>query len=532
MADPISDAYGRVPVNRLSYYGHVVPTLTIPGFEIGRHRSYEENYPLWRTIRDCYAGEARIKAAGEMYLRKLSAHDDKMYESYLSRAYFYNAVRRTHIGLMGSLFRKPPEITVPTNYRLDLSNITLEGESLLSLAKNLGSEVLMTGRYGLLADFREDRVDRPYIAGYEAENIYWWRQTIHQGRKIVDRVILLEDEVTENEYSTTANRIIRVLRLDPDPAKAGQLLYSQTVIRPDSGNVAATPAVEQINVSARGRVLRYIPFVFVNARNLLPECEAPPLYDIASINISHYQSTAHLEHGRFYAGMPTYVTSGDTDDVIPGTDLGSPNPRTVGPSNVWELEKDAKAWLLEFNGHGLVFLENAVDSKQLQMQSLGGRLISSTRRAAAMSDEAWELLETGDEATLLDVAQSCDEGLALAIAYAADIRGDVDDVTKHEVVVEFNKQFVRSELTARELRALQSLAEGGHIPVDVMFYALREVNVVPIEYSLEDFKNLLKREDQIWKDPNPNPKPQPGAPSGRRPPPAPRKPANNGPPKD
>ena len=196
--------------------------------------------------------------------------------------------------------------------------------------------------------------------------------------------------------------------------------------------------------------------------------------------------------------------------------IATTQPLTVCPSFVWELEENAKAWLLEFTGHGLTFLENAVDSKQLQMQSLGGRLISSTRRAAAMSDEAWQLLETGDEATLMDVAQVCDEGVTKALAYLGDILGVVDkphEPKEHGIVVEFNKEFVRSELTARELRALQALAERGHIPQDVMYYALREVGVIPIEYSLEDFTKLLKKEGQKWEPPA-----MPGLPPGGLPP--------------
>jgi hypothetical protein len=335
----------------------------------------------------------------------------------------------------------------------------------------------------------------------------------HKDREIVDRVILLENEVSPTEYGYERKLLVRVLRLDPDPDKPGELVYSQTEIRPDNyspeakADTVAQPMIKQIPIAGRaGRKMRYIPFVFLNATSLSPEVGPAPLEDIASLNISHYQSTAHLEHGRFYAGMPTYVTAGSSGgSQFPGMPDGmmNPNPLSVGPSNVWELEDGAKAWLLEFTGHGLTFLENAVDSKQLQMQSLGGRLISSTRRAAAMSDEAWQLLETGDEATLMDVAVTLDEGMILALAYLGDIMGEVTDVLKSGINVEFNKEFVRSELTARELRALQALAERGHIPTEIMYYALREVGVIPVEYTLDDFKKLMDKKDNLWKDPNP-----------------------------
>ena len=540
MSDPTSQAYNRSSrpdTPRL----HAVTRLSIPDVVIDPDVGYSNKFRSWSTLRDCYDGEEVVKRQGEIYLPKLSAHNSTEYDTYKERGYFYNAVRRTHRGLMGSLFRKPVEVTLPASLksRINLQRITQDAKSFASFARIAGHEVLLTGRFGILADFKGTNWQSPYLAGYLAENIYGYRTTEHKDREIVDRVILLENEVSPTEFGYERKLLVRVLRLDPDPNFAGELIYSQTEIRPDNyssdsnADTIARPMIKQIPISTRaGRPLRYIPFVFMNATSLSPEVGPAPLEDIASLNISHYQSTAHLEHGRFYAGMPTYVTAGSGGNSIPGLPdgLANPNPLSVGPSNVWELEEGAKAWLLEFTGHGLTFLENAVDSKQLQMQSLGGRLISSTRRAAAMSDEAWQLLETGDEATLMDVAVTMDEGMILSLAYLGDIMGEVTDVLNSGINVEFNKEFVRSELTARELRALQALAERGHIPTEIMYYALREVGVIPVEYTLDDFTKLMAKKDNLWKDPNPAPiggaGGAPGQPGVR--PQTPARPVNNG----
>ncbi len=514
MASPIAAAYSQVDRARNPYLGHALPSLTFPGLAIQAHPDYARHWPMWRTVRDCYEGEVTVKAQGQLYLRKLSAHKDQEYEAFLSRAYFYNATRRTHEGLMGSLFRKPPEFTMPPPAQsVPLDDVTLDGQSAAEFMRTMASEIVLTGRYGILTDLpNEDGdlqpdVDRPYISGYTAECIYSWREVVHRGRRICDRVVLRENETQLNEYGVTVTPVIRVLRLDPDPEQPDRLVYSQEIIRPSS-DPEQPPHVVSVPVTVRGRRLDYIPFVFVNARNLLPAADAPPLTDIATINISHYQSTALLEHGRFYAGMPTYVVSAGTAGA---PDVSGSDALAVGPSNVWELEAGAKAWILEFNGHGLSFLENAVDSKQLQMQSLGGKLISSQRKAAALSSEAYDLMEQGDEATLLDIAQQTERGMARALEHLADFRGvqlaaaptedPQGNVINNRVVVEMNKEFVRTDLTARELRAIQSLYTSGLIPLDVLYYALRSVNVVPIEYTLEDFKALLGTPGQQYADP-------------------------------
>lgn len=513
MASPVTSAYSQLDRQRTPYLNQMVPNLTLPGFSIPPHPDFVNYYPIWRTLRDCYAGEPAIKGQGQVYLRKLTAHKDAEYEGFLSRAYFYNAVRRTHDGLMASLFRKPPEITLPGPAQaMRLDDATLDGQPLTDFIKQCASEVTLMGRYGILVDMpvpdpENPNFDheRPYLSGYAAECVYAWREVMHRGRRVLDRVILRENETHLSEYGIVNKLIIRVLRLDPDPEDLSRMIYSQEVIRPHD-DAEQPPSVEQIPVTIRGRQLGYIPFVFVNAKNLTPACVPPPLADIASINVSHYQSTALLEHGRFYAGMPTYVIAAgsETGEVSDGT------PLAVGPSSVWELEKDAKAWILEFNGHGLSFLENAVDSKQLQMQSLGGKLISSQRKAAALSSEAYALMEAGDEATLMDVAEQLERGIAKALTFMADFYGiefpsagtvDAEGRTVDTTIqVEMNKEFVRSDLTARELRAIQSLYTSGLIPLDVLYYALRSVNVIPIEYTLEDFRRMMDDKSQLYSD--------------------------------
>lgn len=508
MASPVSNAYTQLDRQRSPYLGHPVPSLTFPGFALQAHPDYAYYWPMWRTIRDCYAGEAAVKAGGQTYLRKLTAHKDSEYEGFLSRAYFYNAVRRTHDGLMSSLFRKIPEITLPGPAKaLRLDDVTLDGQNIHQFLKTMGSEVTLMGRYGVLVDLPASStdVDLPYLSGYSAESIYSWRTVIHRGRRVVDRVVLRESETVLDEYGETTTPIIRILRLDPSVEDPTRLEYSQQVVRPHN-DPDRPPHVEYVPVTIRGRSLDYIPFVFCNAKGLLPACGAPPLTDVATLNISHYQSTALLEHGRFYAGMPTYVIAAGSE----GSPVTEGTPLAVGPSNVWELEKDAKAWILEFNGHGLSFLENAVDSKQLQMQSLGGKLISAQRKAAALSTEAYALMEAGDEATLLDVAESVEAAAARALTILCDFSGielptapGVDSEGRNisnKIVVEMNKEFVRSELTARELRAIQALYTGGLIPLDVLYYALRNVNVIPVEYSLEEFRALIGQPDQMYVD--------------------------------
>jgi hypothetical protein len=119
-------------------------------------------------------------------------------------------------------------------------------------------------------------------------------------------------------------------------------------------------------------------------------------------------------------------------------------------------------------------------------------------------------MESGDEATLLDVSENVERGMArcltvladfLAVELPATVTAEDGTTKPGGIVVEMNKEFVRSDLTARELRAIQSLYTSGLIPLDVLYYALRSVNVIPIEYTLEDFTAMMGDSKQLYPDP-------------------------------
>lgn len=78
------------------YLGVTLPSVSLNGEVVPLNEELRYYYPTWTMLRDCYDGELQIKSKGTTYLRKLSAHNEEEYKAYLARAYFYNAVERTH----------------------------------------------------------------------------------------------------------------------------------------------------------------------------------------------------------------------------------------------------------------------------------------------------------------------------------------------------------------------------------------------------------------------------------------------------
>jgi hypothetical protein len=150
----------------------------VPGLDIVSRRSVlAQDRTRGRLCATATTARRRLRTPVTQYLPQLKAHSPTDYETYKERAYFYNAVRRTHRGLMGSVFRKPVELTLPASMKdkLSLGNISQDKQSFAAFCRSLGHEVLLTGRFGVLADFKGDNWQSPYLAGYLAENIYAWR---------------------------------------------------------------------------------------------------------------------------------------------------------------------------------------------------------------------------------------------------------------------------------------------------------------------------------------------------------------------
>jgi hypothetical protein len=50
----------------------------------------------------------------------------------------------------------------------------------------------------------------------------------------------------------------------------------------------------------RGERLAFIPFTFLGPVSIKPYVAKPPLLDLVDVNLSHYRTSADLEHGRHW----------------------------------------------------------------------------------------------------------------------------------------------------------------------------------------------------------------------------------------
>lgn len=457
------------------------------------HPDYVYWADKWRMIRDAEIGEVEVKRQGVKYLPKLQGHDAGQYTSYLHRAVFFNMTSKTLNALYGTMFRRNPKASLPKNLTKLSKRFSKDGMSLHLTAKTAAKEVLSVGRYGMLVDAAADGRGSAYVACYTAENIMDWQLEEIRGEWKFSRVVLREisynRERTVSPYEYTSRYRVLVLNdLGDGTYVYEQHVYEDTHMRgvPDLHGLADDIIIPTV----RGEVLDYIPFQIIGPFTNHPDVQKPPILDIVTLNFSHYLSYAQLEQGRFYTANPVYTVSfgGGTD--------GSTPEYYVGPDVVWELGKDGRAGILEFTGHGLNSLENALSQKEAQIAAIGGRLMSSTSTGAAESDNSLRLKEQNEQTLLLNIADTMDEAFSSVLRWWADWNNASAPVID-KIAFEVNRDFLLKDISAREFRAIHQMYADGIIPVEVVYEYLHKAEVIPEWMDFEEFRSMLEDSKQF-----------------------------------
>ena len=454
------------------------------------HPEYDYWIDEWRTIRDCLLGEVEIKRQTTKYLPRLEGQEDDEYCSYLERGTFYNMCSRTVNGLVGTVFRREPKVhNLPKKFEQSTKTITKDNMSLNIFAKQITQEIITLGRYGVLLDMDVNGKNAPFFAGYVAENIIDWKVEDIDGRYTLTEVVLREivDNRPRTGSTTTPSKnylaAYRVLKLVDGE-------YQQHFYPASDGDADLSQPADRENIvtpTNRGKPFDFIPFIFFGPWTNSPDVEKSPLLDIALLNLSHYRSYSQLEHGRFYTALPVF-----TVPVLDGDEGGE---YFVGPNRVWEYDgsMSARPNILEYNGHGLIFLEKALDQKEQQVSNIGGRMLGVRGTAVAESDNLVKLREKNEQSLLLNVTTTVNEGVSTLLQWwLAWQDTDVDDIR-----IELNQDFLFDTLRAREFRAITMMYQEGILPIDVIYEVMRKAEIIPEYLELEEFKKLLDNDEQF-----------------------------------
>ena len=437
------------------------------------HPAYNAMAPTWAKMRDVIGGEEAVKAAGDAYLPKLGGQEAKDYEAYKMRALFFEATGRTVDAMTGLVFRKEPQVDVPDAMRPYLEDMDMAGQPFSGLAEVAVEEVLGVARIGMLVDYpvvedgeqltqqqAEERGFRPFVTTYPAESITNWQVGRVNNSATLVSVTLYEEDGEEPQY--------RVLELDDNGYRQDIYQWEEDSSKKNGGEWVK---VETRVPMMQGQPLSYIPFVIVNDRDLKPEVRRPQLVGLANVNLSHYRTSADLEHGAHFTALPTPWVKGVKQDEIEAGAFDA-----VGPEGIWmSTSETAEFGLLEFQGTGLQALEKRLESKEQKMATLGARLLAPEKRAVEAAETA-QINRAGESSTLASIANSVSRALTRVLEIMRDWSGTSGDVS-----VQLNTDFMPAQMDAKTLDSLTSAVQSGQISRETYIRNLQRGEIIKEE---------------------------------------------------
>lgn len=414
---------------------------------------------MWRTVRDCVAGEARIKAGGETYLPRSEGMSLTGYRNWLKRTTYLNVMRSTLDGIIGAIFRKPTIITFPDERLPFVSHGEEYGWD--HLAQYVIREVLTTGRLFAIVVPVENAPARHQAARlhvYRAEEIDHYR--LSKGRLACVRVIDAScGEGEKMEFRIGEDGLFEAARVNA---------------RGETVSIAIP--------SILGRRLAYIPGTFFGSTNLDPCPSQPPMIDLAKRSLAFYVLGAEYRQALFYTASPQPVATGFAKEEL---------PKSIGPSTIISSRNPAARFTLAtFSGDGLGEMRAALTELKIEMAALGASMLLP-KNSSNVAARTVELRQREDASVAVSVVGTVEDGIERLMRAMLDWEGN----GSADASIQINKDLIDATIDANLLRGLREAYQAGMISWDSWIEALQRGEIVPPTRSAQDERDLIDADD-------------------------------------
>ena len=465
-----------------------------------RHPAYTSMVDSWQIVRDVYAGEEAVKAAGVKYLAPTQAMEldgmtagadgFKAYERYKLRAFFHDLYKDAVQAYVGMLWAKPATIQLPEKMKNVRSN---NGETIQQLLRRINEEQLVSSRVGLLSDLPStpDVNNVPYLTMYKAEHVCNWDVAEDVNKEMRLNFVVLDESGYMRDagdpFTWKNETRYRVCSLGDIMNPLDRSAYRTGLFRVSNGAPVFDPTAMTMPTYL-GHELDVIPFAFINGTNNLSDVEEPALLGLARMMLSIYRSEADYRQNLFMQGQDTLVTIGGVK-MSDGTEPDAPVRTGVGARLDIEATGDAK--YIGVSGQGLPEQRTALENDRARAEVRAGQLINA-RVGDKESGQALKTRLAAQTATLTSIALSGAAGVEKVLKDIAKWMGE--DPSK--VSVAPNEEFSSTFVTGQDMFQLM---EAKNIGLPVSYESIHAYMVdrgVTRKTFEEEFKAVLSEQEK------------------------------------
>lgn len=466
----------RCKVVRASIEGdYAVKDLNINDGDVLVSPPFRDQQPF---ISDSQSDEQRQYAVN--LSRAINECNRQLRADYFNRGVWTPFTGRTQQSWLGLVFAKPPEEEIDP--KLDYMNEDANGagDSLETVARCIQSNVQSVGRYGALADMPSQQGSvaqnrsgevAAKIYGYMPEQIIYIGYTVANGKKVLSEVRLVEcEDVQKDEWTVEKEYRLRRLKL------IDGVYYNDLFNDKKELIDSATPMIN-------GSAMNFIPFFIFGADANNGDYSKMPLYDIARLNISHFQTDCSNKYLVNLYNVPTV-------NIFSGLDgqemrLNNPNGLNLGGAGYNHLLESDRVELLQCNADQIGFKQLDVEEKSII--GVGAQFITSDQNQKTFGASKLEA-QTSNSA-LSSTARNVSAGIEWLLDVCSQMMGgEFDNVYK------LNTKYYTDEMTPQEVQVWMQAYQMGLIIKDDFVRLGKNSGVISDEYETDEYLALLDEE--------------------------------------
>ena len=426
-----------------------------------RHASYLAHIDQVAMVNNLYDG---IDSAKE-YLFSFPQELPETFNTRVDRATLRNFVKRAVEAFTGMIFRKPIEVegygarTARTFPKIDTK------QSIQMFTKEVTTAATKDGKAYILVDSSTDGTEAPYLVHISRSQLINWRQD-PSGKYTM---IVIEEVISKPVGVFGTEYIMQWRHYDEN----GDIrLYQQK---------EASSKIEQV-----GGVITTdydgIPLIEVDID------DTPILYDIAKLNIKHFNRLSHKDRYLTMAALPIPVIWGADIDDKTGEPTTAKPALIIGVDEafVFNSKEDGDFQWRELSGTSIELIEADLDS-------ITEDITTGILRAA---DSANTVQKTATEVALLQ-AEASDRVSAIAIAVETAMREALmilsafnNEIVPETAVFILSKDFNAALSGTDGQRLLFESYLQGLISIETYLKALADAEIISIESTTKELERI------------------------------------------
>lgn len=454
------------------------------------HPEFDKKLTYWE---DCFnliaEGDTKtVKSLNEVYLPKLESHireggyqGETDYAVFKSDAIWHDIPRTSLDDILGLMFEKSSTYNLPVILESYREKITVEGNSLEVLEFMLQAGQLTYGRQGIIISPVNDvkGVKLPVISYYDPQCIVNWHTFIDdEGNIKYDYVLLKISDYYFNpktyEYESTIYYIVHALN------KAGN--YFKVKLRDtELSNFDYNFEKHETYVEPvfKGKKLKYVPFVALNATNVDGKLDVPPLYEMSMLSVQAYKSSALYQRKNRQQTWALLVLAGfDFENEI--------NKALKSDGYIKSKNPNAKAEYVSPDSSNMESMKENLDRLIYEAETRG---VYISQKNVAEASKSLEMRRANQSNAYRLMANFRNEAIVKALKIICNWGGITYD-TKQPLIVPYD-EFNVVNFTYEDAIKIATLVDSGKLPEEDMYKLYKKNGLTSFE-NYVNFKANLK----------------------------------------